>query len=188
MRSDDDPDSVESFLNRYLLTDKGFVPHADNDLDSPDAAGTVKLHRHSVRAYFTRPGRDGLFGRLGDPSREALENWLASKRKAGRSARFLNAQRAAIIAFGNWCIRTGRLTASPFLGIRKANEAADPRRKRRAMTDEELSRLIDMAVRRPLLDAQMVGRGRRKAEAFAKLKDANREFACGTPDRGTYRQ
>ena len=52
----------------------------------------------------------------------------------------------------------------------KADEAADPRRKRRALTETELTRLLDAAQRRPLLDRMTVHRGKRKGEAYAKLR------------------
>jgi hypothetical protein len=55
-----------------------------------------------------------------------------------------------------------------FRGILKANEAADPCR-RRAMTEAELVQLTDVARRRPLLDALTVHQGQRKGEADANV-------------------
>jgi integrase len=60
--------------------------------------------------------------------------------------------------------------SNPVKGVPKANEAADPRRRRRAMTEDELSRLLEVARRRPLLDALTVRRGKRKGEAVAELR------------------
>jgi hypothetical protein len=55
----------------------------------------------------------------------------------------------------------GRLSSNPFKGVPKADEKADPRRRRRrrSMTEAELVRLLDVARRRPLLDALTVRRG-----------------------------
>jgi integrase len=39
------------------------------------------------------------------------------------------------------------------------------------MTEEELTRLLDVARRRPLLDATTVHRGKRKGQAYAKVRD-----------------
>jgi integrase len=58
----------------------------------------------------------------------------------------------------------------PLTGIPKANQKADPRRHRRAPTEAELGRLLDMARRRPVLDAATVHRGARKGEAVARLR------------------
>lgn len=46
-----------------------------------------------------------------------------------------------------------RLTSNPFDSIAKANEKADPRRQRRAMTESESTRLLAVARERPLLDS-----------------------------------
>jgi integrase len=59
--------------------------------------------------------------------------------------------------------------------VPKADEKADPRRRRRSMTEAELARLLDVARRRPLDDALTVRRGKRKGEAFAKVKDKTRQ-------------
>jgi integrase len=58
--------------------------------------------------------------------------------------------------------------------VQKANEESDPRRKRRALTEDELVRLLEVARRRPLVDAMTVRRGKRKGEVVAKLRDDTR--------------
>ncbi len=68
----------------------------------------------------------------------------------------------------------GRLVANPFRGVPKADEKADPRRRRRAMTEDELERLLDVARRRPLLDAMTVHRGKRKGQAVANVRPETR--------------
>jgi integrase len=54
--------------------------------------------------------------------------------------------------------------------VPKADEKADPRRRRRSMTEAELVKLLDVARRRPLLDALTVRRGKRKGQAVANVK------------------
>jgi len=56
----------------------------------------------------------------------------------------------------------------------KANEKADPRRKRRALTEEELVRLLYVAHTRPLLDAMTIRRGARKGQVVGKVSDETR--------------
>ena len=65
--------------------------------------------------------------------------------------------------------------ASPLARVPKASEAADVRRERRALTAEELGRLLDVARRRPILDAMTIRRGRRKGEVVAHLRPEVRE-------------
>jgi len=57
-----------------------------------------------------------------------------------------------MVGFANWCVRTHRLTANPFAGVPKADAGTDCRRKRRALTEEELARLLKVARLRPLAD------------------------------------
>ena len=131
--------------------------------DSLAAAGSVPLHRHNVRTYLDRLARsDCGFKRLADLNREALERWLAAEteeRAVGSVSQ--HCHRAALIAFANWCAdpSIGRLSSNPFKGVPKADEKADPRRRRRSMTEAELVRLLDVARRRPLLDALTVRTG-----------------------------
>src|SRR5262249_27071619 len=93
----------------------------------------------------------------------------------GMSARLKNAYRESLVAFCNWCIESNRLSSNPFSSVPKANVKADPRRPRRAMDETELVRLLDVARRRPLIEAMTVRRGKRKGETSAKVKPWIRE-------------
>ncbi len=73
--------------------------------------------------------------------------------------RTVNAVRSAVIAFLNWCVRTGRLAHNPCQHLPKVDETKDQRIKRRALTTEELARLVHSSGRRGLvyLVAAMTG-------------------------------
>jgi hypothetical protein len=103
------------------------------------------LHRSNVKTYLNRLAADCGFGRLADLNRESLEKWLVRETTSGRSARFRNTHRASVIAFANWCSdpSIGRLSSNPYNGVPKADEKADPRRRRRSMTEAELVTLLD---------------------------------------------
>ena len=106
-----------------------------------------------------------------------------------------NAYREAWVTFGNWCVRNRRLLSNPFASVPKADAKADRRRTRRALTEAELTRLLDVARRRPLLDAMMIRRGKHKGEAIGKLREDTRHrlerLGAGTcfdlQDAGAYR-
>jgi hypothetical protein len=123
--------------------------HFDAYLNALAAAGSVPMHRSNVKTYLNRLAADCGFGRLADLNRESLEKWLARETKSGRSARSRNTHRASLIAFANWCAdpSIGRLSSNPFKGVPKADEKADPRRRRRSMTEAELVKLLDVARR-----------------------------------------
>ncbi len=166
---------AESRTAEHLATPIG--EHFSAYLNALAASGSVPMHRNNVRTYLSRLADDCGFRRLADLKREALERWLALETNRGRSARSRNTHRAALIAFANWCAdpTVGRLSANPFKGVPKADEKADRRRQRRAMTADELSRLLDVARRRPLLDALTVRRGKLKGQAVANLTIETRE-------------
>jgi integrase len=93
------------------------------------------------------------------------------------SARTRNAYRNALVAFCNWCAdpTVNRLAVNPFAAVPKANEKADPRRQRRAMTEPELVRLLAVARERPLLEALTVRKGPRSGERYADVRPEVRE-------------
>jgi integrase len=103
-----------------------------------------------------------------------MERWLADQARQGRGARSRNAYREVLLSFCNWCVRDRRLTVNPFDKMPKANTDADPRRRRRALTEAEIGRLLDTARRRPVADALLVRRGARKGQQVARLSDAYR--------------
>jgi integrase len=167
--------SAEDRIADHLATPIG--EHFDAYLDSLAAAGSVAMHRSNVKAYLNRLAEACGFKRLADLNREALERWLTAETKKDRSARSRNSHRATLIAFANWCAdpTIGRLTSNPFKGVPKADEKADPRRRRRSMTEGELTRLLDVARRRPVLEALTVRRGERKGQALAKIRPEVRQ-------------
>ncbi len=142
-----------------------------------EAEGTAPEHRANVNRCLRRLAADCGFSKLADLARERLERWLIARAHdgpKGMSARTRNTYRAAAVAFCNWCLESGRLIVNPFAAVPKADENADPRRKRRALTEKELTRLLDVARRRPLLDRMTVYRGKRKGEAYANLRRETR--------------
>jgi integrase len=64
----------------------------------------------------------------------------------------------------------GRLLTNPLATVPKADEAADVRRQRRALTEAELVRLLAVARQRPLLDNATVRRGKDKGKQICQLR------------------
>jgi integrase len=106
------------------------------------------------------------FRRLRDLHRDAVERWVsrllelpddAGVDDAGSvttparpAARTVNAKLATLTAWGNWLVESGRLAANPFGRLRKLDECDDVRRQRRALTADELDRLLTVARLRPV--------------------------------------
>ncbi|HPC16871.1 MAG TPA: tyrosine-type recombinase/integrase, partial [Candidatus Hydrogenedentes bacterium] len=125
---------------------------------------TVFMRRRYLETLFSGCG----FNRIADLSRERAETWLRGQ--TGMSARTYNGYAVGLAAFGNWMVSEGRMVANPFARMRKRNERADPRRPRRALTQEEVARLLDAAERRPLEGKLHAGGG------AVQLKPETREM------------
>jgi integrase len=149
--------------------------HVAAYITSLEASGATPKHVAESRRVIDSVLEGCGFATLADLERSAMERWLNARRQANASARTRNVDLIRLIAFANWCTENGRLTANPFKGITRADEKADPRRKRRAMAEDELKRLLDVANRRPLLEALTVRRGKRSGERYANVRQEVRE-------------
>lgn len=109
-------------------------------------------HRINVQRQLETLITDCKFRRLTDITRDAMEKWMNLSEKGGMGPRTRNTYRAAIIAFCNWCVETDRMAANPLSKLCAADEHADKRKQRRALTEEELNRLFAAASLRPLAE------------------------------------
>ena len=125
------------------------------------AKGLNLVRINNTESRLNRLAAECGFVRLGDLAAEPLERWLLARKAEQMGPGTLNEYRAELVAFANWCIRTQRLTSNPFLTVAKGNVKADCRRKRRALTEAELMRLLTVARLRPLAE---LGRERKKID------------------------
>jgi integrase len=124
----------------------------------------------STQSRLKRLATECRFKRLTDLSGELLTRWLGLQLAADMGAGTRNEYRAEMISFANWCVRSGRLAVNPFGDVPRANAKADQRRKRRALAESELERLLYVARWRPLAE---YGRKTIRPEATAELKRSN---------------
>jgi len=132
---------------------------------------TTEDHQKNVKRCLSRIADGCKFSNLADLNREVFERCQAKRNKEGVGARTRNLDRASLVAFANWCVLTNRILSNPFTDVKMADEGSDPRRQRRAMSEVELARLLDVACRRPLLDAMTIRRGPNKGKTIAKLRE-----------------
>ena len=122
-------------IKEHLAAYLEHLRHAGKTLDH-----VAKVER-CVTALFT----DRKATRLSDLTLDAVESHLQRLKESGMSAATLNTRRAFAVAFGYWCVKTGRLASNPLHGLVKLDEQQDRRRVRRALTDDELSKLLTVA-------------------------------------------
>jgi integrase len=130
-----------------------------------DYASTLtgsKDHQKKTRRYLDLLADALGWSTLADLRRDDLDLWLHRQFENGRSARSCNGYRIAALGFCTWLVEVGRLASNPFGRLEKFDEKAGSRRPRRALTPEELSRLMEsarIAPKRPDLKArQTTGR------------------------------
>jgi len=109
-------------------------------------------HRRNRLDQLRRIARDLEWKSLREISRTSLERWLVAREAEEMGPRTRNTYAISWTAFGNWCVDTHRLMVNPFHRLGKANERADCRRQRRALSAVELQQLIDAARLRPLAE------------------------------------
>jgi integrase len=133
--------------------------------------------RHAGRTKTTRARLDRIsqecdFRALRDLDAGKFEAWLDARAAEGMSAGNRNEFRQAAVGFCNWCMKpkVGRLTSNPFASIPSADVKLDRRRQRRAMTEEDLNKLLEAAKTRPLIEARTIRRGTRKGELSANVR------------------
>jgi len=135
-----------------------------------ESSDTSEDHRGNVLRCLNRICDYCRFATLTDMTREAFEQYLAHRKKEDDSARTRNLDRASLVAFCNWCVETHRLASNPFEKIAKANEETDRRHERRALTMDEIHRLLAATRERPLREALTIRTGKNKGQLGAKVR------------------
>jgi site-specific recombinase XerD len=120
-----------------------------------------------------------------DASRAA--KWLNNLKARGLSARSVNRRLQAIRQFARFLLTERRLGHDPFTTLKPLNEAADRRHVRRALTPDEMRRLLAAAARRPLDEATknrvlkgVTPRERLKLLAVGRARALVYDVAAGT--------
>jgi integrase len=147
-------------------------PHVDAYGRSLGAAAVSESYRANALRAVRRLVAELGVGTVRDLRRDKFERWLGEAVAAGMGARTRNYYRDAVVRFANWLRDSGRLAAHDLHRLPKADERADPKRKRRAMTEDEFARLLAAAARRPLDDARTIRRGADRGRTIAAVTDA----------------
>ena len=116
------------------------------------ARGVTAKHISETTRIVEGICRECGFTLLRDIQRDIFEGWLVEKLNRGAGARTRNTDLQSLRSFTRWCVKTNRLSTDPLRDVAKADEKSDPRRQRRAMTEDELKRLLFVARWRPLAE------------------------------------
>ena len=193
---------LNDWLRQVELIKSGVFTKAEAEISDHQAIALID-HIDQYIDYLTRRGKsvdrvtstysrllEGVtacrWSKLAELSADGLQRYLDEKQIGGMSAGSLNGRLECWVAFGYWLagkrmngkrpawIGDRRLTKNPFDGFPRYDNRSDCRRRRRAMTEAELVRLIHAVRRRPLQEALTVRTGRRKGELVANVRDSVR--------------
>ncbi len=128
--------------------------HFATYLDHLRARETSPVRVANMRRQFDRVSGDCGFRKLGELDGGKLTKWLLQREAEEMSAATRNGYRETLVMFANWCCSgtRPRLSGNPFAEVPKANVKSDRRRQRRAMTEAELVKLLEVARLRPLTE------------------------------------
>lgn len=157
-------------IRRVVRLREGVITREDEDRKKGMSADILKhlddymnwcsLQKQNPRAMLQKRRnleewfRSSAIKSLGQCSAESLQDFLAKRQTirkgraleiAGTGARVWNQIRSQASAFLNWCKRRGYLSVNPVALVPAMPEREDLRRKRRALTRDEVSRLLAVA-------------------------------------------
>ncbi len=115
------------------------------------AKGDTARHVQEAEAQVLRLLVLANAGRLSEVTPAKVQGALATLRGKGKSARTCNKALGAIKAWWRWLVREGRVAEDVLAHLRGFNADQDRRRERRALTAEELSKLVQAAQDGPRL-------------------------------------
>jgi len=110
------------------------------------ADGTGSAHITYTLQSISRVCKESGINTLTDIRREAIERWMAKEvEKKVFAPRTINAYLTAIKSFAQYLVDIELLPRHPLKSVRKLNHEIDVRKKRRAMTADEVERLLPVA-------------------------------------------
>ena len=148
--------------------------HVADYISHQTAKGLNQVRIKNTKNRLRRLAEECGVRRLADLNTTGLNSWLAARQTEGMGAGTRNEYRQEMVGFGNWCVRNHRLLNNPFAEVPRADAKTDCRRKRRAITEEELIKLLDATRRRPLMEAKTIRRGKNKGKPLGKLREETR--------------
>jgi len=148
----------EAFMVRKKLVDASQVERLENArrkvvdvldeyISHSSRKGDCQQHINQKRSHIIAWIDHAAAESIADLSTKSAASYLDSKRAQGIGNRTWNATRQDMAAFMRWCQDQGMISENPVVKVPKRNEAQDPRLTRRALTDDELNRLMAIARR-----------------------------------------
>jgi len=113
------------------------------------AKGDTEEHVRRTLSFIRSLAKACGFEQLADLDAPKVSAHVGHLKRKGMGARSINARLTAFKSLTAWLHKTERLRTDPMKQVAKLNTRADRRRQRRALSDEELARLLHAAENGP---------------------------------------
>ncbi len=151
--------------------------HVDAFVESIENAGRSDLYVFQVRARIERVVAGVKAKVLGDLDPVLIERFLAGLRKP-KGDRHSGATRNEYVgnlrSFTKWAVETQRIESDPLVRLKRTERRAMTlKHKRRALSLDDLARLLIAAEERPLIELETIRRGPNAGRRLANVKPHN---------------
>ncbi len=153
--------------------------HLDEYIADLIALGRSEVHIRLVKGRVRRLITNCGWENLRDVSADSFQIWRAAQGE-NKSPKTLNEFLSAACAFFKWLIRQERAVFNPFEGVTKVETRGRETLKRRALTEDELGRLLAVAGPRKVIYMAAYYTGLRRAELGA-LQRADLDLEANQP-------
>ena len=137
-------------INRHIAD---YLKHLANKRGKGKRKRTSPRHVSNVTTALNRIVRDCGFNKLSDIQAEAVASWVTAGLERDELApRTFNAHVVALKAFCGWAVTNKRLRFNPVKSVGILDEFNGQKRPRRALTADELGRLLTVARLRPVAE------------------------------------
>ncbi|MFO8013862.1 MAG: site-specific integrase, partial [Phycisphaerae bacterium] len=119
--------------------------HVDDFDNTLLGRSVTDKHRKATLSYIRKVIEACGFATPADIDASAVAAHVADLKRKKHGLRSINARLTAFKAFTRWMVRTERLRADPMVSVSKLNARTERRHARRALTDDEIRRLLEAA-------------------------------------------
>ena len=158
---------LESFGLVSELSRKRRGTFADNVADyvaELKLSGRDSKYIRTAERWLTVVGEACGWKQLRDLNRDAFVKHLEARKADGTAARTVKNIRATVVAFALWAVGVNRLDVNPLAKLPTIDDTGDQRRNRRALTPDEVARLLKVAGPHELAYRLALGTGLRRSE------------------------
>ncbi len=122
-----------------ISADKSLELHLDNFASDLRAQGRDRMYVYNVEKRLAKLCKECGWRVIADMSADTFQAWRAKQDKAAKT---LKDYQDAAMGFVKWLMANGRCTANPLATVAKVQTRGKQVRRRRALTFDELNRLL----------------------------------------------